>query len=47
MTERSRELPLWQAETPDVAALVSHLAGPKSDYMTEQAVLIDGGIFYR
>ena len=35
-------------ETPeDVAAFVSCLAGPDSDYMTGQAPLIDGGMVYR
>jgi meso-butanediol dehydrogenase/(S,S)-butanediol dehydrogenase/diacetyl reductase len=39
---------LGRAETPDdVAALVSYLAGPDSDYMTGQAPLIDGGMVYR
>ncbi|MBT4485610.1 MAG: acetoin reductase [Candidatus Latescibacteria bacterium] len=39
---------LGRAETPeDVAALVSYLAGPDSDYMTGQALIIDGGIVYR
>ena len=39
---------LGRAETPDdVAALVSYLAGPDSDYMTGQAILIDGGMVYR
>lgn len=39
---------LGRAETPDdVAALAYHLAGPKSGYMTGQAVLIDGSIVYR
>ena len=33
--------------TEDVAAFVSYLAGPDSDYMTGQAVLIDGGMVYR
>ena len=28
----------------DVAAFVSYLAGPDSDYMTGQSVMIDGGI---
>ncbi|MDR1856929.1 MAG: acetoin reductase [Desulfovibrio sp.] len=31
----------------DVAAYVSFLVGPDSDYMTGQAVLIDGGMVYR
>ncbi|HWR02769.1 MAG TPA: acetoin reductase, partial [Humidesulfovibrio sp.] len=36
---------LGRAETPeDVAAFVSFLAGPDSDYMTGQAPLIDGGM---
>lgn len=39
---------LGRAETPDdVASLVSYLAGPDSDYMTGQAILIDGGMVYR
>ncbi len=39
---------LGRAETPDdVASLVSYLAGPDSDYMTGQSVLIDGGMVYR
>ena len=39
---------LGRAQTPeDVANFVSYLSGPDSDYMTGQAVLIDGGIVYR
>ena len=39
---------LGRAETPDdVAAFVSYLAGPDSDYMTGQAPLIDGGLVFR
>ncbi|PVB59406.1 acetoin reductase [Labrenzia sp. 011] len=39
---------LGRAETPDdVAALVSYLAGPDSDYVTGQAIITDGGIVYR
>jgi hypothetical protein len=39
---------LGRAETPeDVAAFVSYLAGPDSDYMTGQSPLIDGGLVYR
>jgi len=39
---------LGRAQTPDdVAALVSFLAGPDSDYITGQAILTDGGIVYR
>jgi meso-butanediol dehydrogenase / (S,S)-butanediol dehydrogenase / diacetyl reductase len=39
---------LGRAQTPeDVAAFVSYLAGPDSDYMTGQAPIIDGGIIYR
>ena len=39
---------LGRAETPeDVAGLVSYLAGPDSDYMTGQALIIDGGLVYR
>lgn len=39
---------LGRAETPeDLSRLVSYLAGPDSDYMTGQAILIDGGMVYR
>lgn len=39
---------LGRAETPDdVASLVSYLAGPDSDYVTGQSILIDGGLVYR
>lgn len=39
---------LGRPETPDdVASLVSYLAGPDSDYVTGQSILIDGGIVYR
>lgn len=39
---------LGRSQTPeDVAAFVSYLAGPDSDYMTGQAPVIDGGLVYR
>ncbi|EGD53455.1 acetoin reductase [Gordonia neofelifaecis] len=39
---------LGRAQTPeDVAAYVSYLASPDSDYMTGQAGLIDGGLVFR
>ena len=39
---------LGRAQSPeDVAALVSRLAGPDSDYMTGQAPMIDGGLVCR
>ena len=39
---------LGRPETPeDVAAFVSYLAGPGSDYMTGQTPVIDGGMRYR
>nr|WP_272108712.1 SDR family oxidoreductase [Staphylococcus sp. NRL 22/194] len=34
-------------EPKDVAALVSFLASPDSDYITGQAILTDGGLVYR
>ncbi|ALE81654.1 MULTISPECIES: acetoin reductase [Pseudonocardia] len=38
-------IPLGRVQTADdVAAFVSYLAGPDSDYMTGQAVMIDGGV---
>lgn len=39
---------LGRAQTPeDVAAFVSFLAGPDSDYITGQAPITDGGLVYR
>lgn len=35
------------SEGSDVAALVSYLAGPDSDYMTGQSILIDGGMVFK
>jgi meso-butanediol dehydrogenase / (S,S)-butanediol dehydrogenase / diacetyl reductase len=34
------------SEPEDVAACVSYLAGPDSDYMTGQALIIDGGMVF-
>jgi putative short chain dehydrogenase len=34
-------------ESHDVASLVHYLASPDSDYMTGQAILIDGGMVFR
>lgn len=43
-----RGIALGRAQIPeDVARLVSYLAGPDSDYMTGQSILIDGGMVYR
>ena len=42
---RTSAIPLGRHETPDdVAGLVAFLAGPDSDYMTGQAINIDGGL---
>jgi len=42
---RIRGIPLGRSETPeDVARVVAFLAGPDSDYMTGQAIKIDGGL---
>lgn len=39
---------LGRAEIPeDMAAFVSYLAGPDSDYMTGQSPMIDEGLVYR
>lgn len=35
------------SEASDVAALVSYLADPDSDYMTGQSILIDGGMVFK
>src|SRR5215510_2777267 len=42
---RIRNIPLGRPERPeDVASIVAFLAGPDSDYMTGQAINVDGGI---
>ncbi|MDO5632590.1 MAG: acetoin reductase [Paracoccus sp. (in: a-proteobacteria)] len=39
---------LGRSQTPeDVAQLVAYLAGPDSDYMTGQSIVIDGGMVFR
>ena len=45
MKQYSQLITLGRVQTPDdVAGFVSYLAGPDSDYMTGQSVMIDGGI---
>jgi NAD(P)-dependent dehydrogenase (short-subunit alcohol dehydrogenase family) len=42
---RIRGIPLGRPEKPeDVAGVVAFLAGPDSDYMTGQAIKVDGGL---
>jgi meso-butanediol dehydrogenase/(S,S)-butanediol dehydrogenase/diacetyl reductase len=42
---RIRHIPLGRPETAaDVAGVVAFLAGPDSDYMTGQAIKVDGGL---
>jgi meso-butanediol dehydrogenase/(S,S)-butanediol dehydrogenase/diacetyl reductase len=42
---RIRPIPLGRPERPeDVAGVIAFLAGPDSDYMTGQAVNVDGGL---
>ena len=42
---RIRGIPLGRPERPeDVASVVAFLAGPDSDYMTGQALNVDGGL---
>jgi meso-butanediol dehydrogenase/(S,S)-butanediol dehydrogenase/diacetyl reductase len=42
---RIRNIPLGRPERPeDVACVVAFLAGPDSDYMTGQAINVDGGL---
>ena len=42
---RTAGIPLGRAESADdVAGLVAFLAGPDSDYMTGQAINVDGGL---
>ena len=43
----SELITLGRVETPeDVAAFVSYLASPDSNYMTGQSVMIDGGVLF-
>lgn len=43
----SELITVGRVETPeDVAAFVSYLASPDSDYMTGQSVMIDGGVLF-
>jgi meso-butanediol dehydrogenase/(S,S)-butanediol dehydrogenase/diacetyl reductase len=45
LAQFSKLITLGRVQTPDdVAGFVSYLAGPDSDYMTGQSVMIDGGI---
>jgi meso-butanediol dehydrogenase/(S,S)-butanediol dehydrogenase/diacetyl reductase len=45
LTQFAKTITLGRVQTPDdVAGFVSYLAGPDSDYMTGQSVMIDGGI---
>jgi meso-butanediol dehydrogenase / (S,S)-butanediol dehydrogenase / diacetyl reductase len=45
LAKYSQLITLGRVQTPeDVAGFVSYLAGPDSDYMTGQSVMIDGGI---
>lgn len=47
MEQFAKNIALKRVSQPkDVAACVSFLAGPDSDYMTGQAVIIDGGMVY-
>ena len=42
---RTEGIPLGRPESPeDVAGVVAFLAGPDSDYMTGQAIKVDGGL---
>ena len=42
---RIRGVPLGRPERPeDVANVIAFLAGPDSDYMTGQALIVDGGM---
>ena len=43
--QRASQVPLGRMETPqDVANVVAFLAGPRSGYMTGQALSVDGGL---
>lgn len=47
MNQFSKTITLKRLSIPkDVAACVSYLAGPDSDYMTGQSLIIDGGMVF-
>ena len=47
MEQFSKDIALGRLSEPeDVAACVAYLAGPDSDYMTGQSLLIDGGMVF-
>jgi meso-butanediol dehydrogenase/(S,S)-butanediol dehydrogenase/diacetyl reductase len=47
MEQFAKNIALKRVSQPrDVAACVSFLAGPDSDYMTGQAIIIDGGMVF-
>lgn len=47
MEQFAKDITLKRLSEPsDVAACVSYLAGPDSDYMTGQALIIDGGMVF-
>lgn len=47
MRQFSKHITLKRLSQPnDVASCVSYLAGPDSDYMTGQSLLIDGGMYF-
>lgn len=48
MEQFSKNIALGRMSEPeDVAALVSYLSGPDSDYITGQSILVDGGMVFR
>jgi meso-butanediol dehydrogenase/(S,S)-butanediol dehydrogenase/diacetyl reductase len=48
MGQFTKNIALGRMSQPsDVAAFVSYLAGPDSDFMTGQSVLIDGGMVFK
>lgn len=45
LAENAESIHLGRVSVPDdVARMVSYLAGPDSDYVTGQTMLVDGGI---
>jgi NAD(P)-dependent dehydrogenase (short-subunit alcohol dehydrogenase family) len=47
LRQRAESIPLRRLGSPeDIAAVVSFLCGPDADYVTGQAIHVNGGLYY-